>query len=80
VGTSSTAQYDARPGSGTLGDEPAVGVGDGGIEGLGDGVGDAVDVGGGAVGLAVFGAIVIVGVGFDVAVTGGIVQVTASSA
>ena len=80
MGTSSTAQYDARPGSGTLGDEAAVGVGDGGIEGLGDRVGEGVDVGGGAVGLAVAGATEIVGIGFEVADTGGGAQVSARDA
>jgi len=80
VGISSTAQYDARPGSGTLGDEAAVGVGDGAIDGLGRGVGEGVEVDGGAVGLAVAGATVIVGAGVEVAVTGGGVQVSARNA
>ena len=80
MGTSSTAQYGARPGSGALGDAVAIGVDDGVGDGATDGVGDAVAVGGGAVGLAVADATVIVGGGVEVAEAGGGAQVNAKHA
>jgi hypothetical protein len=80
VGTSSTAQYGARPGSGAIGVDAAVGVGDGAGDGVGDGIGNGVDVGGGVVGLAVAGAAVVVGSGVEVAETGGGTQVSATKA